>query len=140
MNRLGRDRVKGIFADGGEQLVRRETGEEESVKVRYDEGVATHIDPEPCIVVREGRGEASAGAHTGQPLSRESHSSRVPTLLIEWKATRSSSLSQVVDRPGVVEDPGTHACSLNGNREISRLAEPPRTASVRIGKARSRSR
>jgi hypothetical protein len=29
---------------------------------------------------------------------------------------------------------------LNGNREISRLAEPPQVASVRIGKARSRSR
>jgi hypothetical protein len=46
----------------------------------------------------------------------------------------------VVDRPGVVEDPGTHARSLNGNREISRLAEPPQAASVRIGKARGRSR
>jgi hypothetical protein len=29
---------------------------------------------------------------------------------------------------------------LNGNREVSRLAEPPQAASVRIGKARSRSR
>jgi hypothetical protein len=29
---------------------------------------------------------------------------------------------------------------LNGNPEISRLAEPPQAASVRIGKARSRSR
>jgi hypothetical protein len=95
------------------------------VQVRYDEGVATRVGPEPCIVVREGRGEASAGEHAGQPLSRESHSSQVPTLLFEWKAIRSASLSQVVDRPGVVEDPGMHGRSLNGNREISRLAEPP---------------
>jgi hypothetical protein len=110
------------------------------VQVRYDEGVATHVDPEPCIVAREGRGEASAGERAGQPLSRESHSSRVPTLLFEWKATRSTAPSRAAARPGVVEDPGTHARSLNGNREISRLAEPTQTAPVRIGKARSRSR
>ena len=49
--------------------VRRETGEEQSVKVRYDEGVANHVDPEPCVCVREGVGEASAGARIGQPSS-----------------------------------------------------------------------
>jgi hypothetical protein len=34
--------------------VRRETGNESSVQVRRDEGVATHIGPEPCAAVREG--------------------------------------------------------------------------------------
>jgi hypothetical protein len=42
------------------------------VQVHYDEGVATRIGPEPCVVTREGVGEASAGEHIGQPLSRES--------------------------------------------------------------------
>jgi hypothetical protein len=41
------------------------------VEVRYDEGLATHIGPEPCAVVREVIGEASAGECIGQPLSRE---------------------------------------------------------------------
>jgi hypothetical protein len=41
------------------------------VQVHYDEGVATHIDPEPCVFTREGEGEASAGERIGQPLSRE---------------------------------------------------------------------
>ena len=41
------------------------------MQVHYDEGVAVHIGPEPCVVVREGRGEASAGERIGQPLSRE---------------------------------------------------------------------
>jgi hypothetical protein len=40
------------------------------VQVRYDEGVANHIGPEPCAVAREGVGEASVGEHTGQPNSR----------------------------------------------------------------------
>jgi hypothetical protein len=46
------------------------------VQVHYGEGVATHTGPEPCVVTREGGGEASAGERTGQPLSRER--ARVP--------------------------------------------------------------
>ena len=42
------------------------------MQVRYDEGVAIHIGPEPCGVAREGVGEASAGERAGQPSSRES--------------------------------------------------------------------
>ena len=41
------------------------------MQVRHDEGVAIRIDPEPCAIFREGGGEASAGACTGQPLSCE---------------------------------------------------------------------
>ena len=41
------------------------------MKVHHDEGVATHIDPEPCAGIREDDGEASVGERTGQPLSRE---------------------------------------------------------------------
>ena len=41
------------------------------MKVHYDEGVANHIGPEPCVGVREDVGEASAGERIGQPLSRE---------------------------------------------------------------------
>jgi len=41
------------------------------VKVRCDEGVATHIDPESCEAAREGVREALTGARAGQPLSGE---------------------------------------------------------------------
>ncbi len=41
------------------------------MKVRYDEGLAIHIGPEPCGVDREVSGEASAGERIGQPSSRE---------------------------------------------------------------------
>jgi hypothetical protein len=41
------------------------------VQVHYGEGIANHIGPEPCAVVREDLGEASAGDCIGQPLSRE---------------------------------------------------------------------
>ena len=42
------------------------------MRVRCDEGVAIHIGPEPCAVVREDAGEASVGERIGQPLSHES--------------------------------------------------------------------
>jgi hypothetical protein len=42
------------------------------VQVRCDEGVASHIGPEPCAGIREDVGEASVGEHIGQPLSHES--------------------------------------------------------------------
>ena len=42
------------------------------MQVHYDEGVANHIGPEPCVGVRERVGEASAGENVGQALSRES--------------------------------------------------------------------
>jgi hypothetical protein len=42
------------------------------VRVRYDEGLAIRIGPEPCVGIREGAGEASAGERIGQPWSRES--------------------------------------------------------------------
>ena len=41
------------------------------MKVRYDEGVAIRIGPEPCVGGREADGEASAGEGAGQPSSRE---------------------------------------------------------------------
>ena len=122
----------------GPLVVRRETGKEQEVQVLYDEDIASHIAPEPCVLSREGQGEASAGAHAGWPLSRESAKPRVPTVLPCRKATRSAATSRVAARPGAVRDPSMYAHSLNGNREISRLAS--RVSLVRTGKARSRSR
>jgi hypothetical protein len=109
------------------------------VEVRCNEGVAIRIGPEPCAGVREGAGEASAGERIGQPLSRESHSSRTPTLLIKRKATRRGASARAPSWSGVVGDPGMCGRSLCGNREVSRLTGDT-VSPVRIGKARSRSR
>ena len=109
------------------------------MQVRYDEGVAIRIGPEPCVDAREGGGEASAGERIGQPLSRESHLSRTPTSLTGRKATRRGASSRAPRGSGVVGDPGMCGRSLHGNREISRLTGDT-VSLVRIGKARSRSR
>ena len=91
------------------------------MEVRHDEGVAIHIGPEPCVAVRKGGGEASAGERIGQPLSLERFISRVPTLLRRRKATRTGASARAPGRPGVVEEPGMCGSSLYGNREIPRL-------------------
>lgn len=110
------------------------------MRVHRDEGVASHIDPESCAGSREGVSEALTGVRTGQPLSRERTHFRVPTRLKTRKATRRGALSQAPRRPGVVEDPGMYARSLDGNREISSSTACDSTGAVRVGKARSRSR
>jgi hypothetical protein len=92
------------------------------VKVHYDEDLASHIAPEPCVVFREGQGEASAGVRAGWPLSRESIQSRVPTEFAYRKATWIATPSRVAAQPGVVREPSMHGRSLSGNREISLLA------------------
>ena len=41
------------------------------MQVHCNEGLASHIGPEPCAGIREDTGEASVGDRIGQPLSRE---------------------------------------------------------------------
>ena len=91
------------------------------MQVLCDEDLASHIGPEPCVVPREGQGEASAGEHAGWPLSRVRPLSRMPTALPCRKATRVAAPTRAVERSGAVRDPSMYGRSLDGNREISRL-------------------
>ena len=47
------------------------------MRVHREEGIASHLGPEPCGGTREGDGEASVGEGIGQPLVRQ-ESWRVP--------------------------------------------------------------
>jgi hypothetical protein len=111
------------------------------VKVPHDEGLATHIGPKPCAGNREDVGEASVGERAGQPLSRESPNSRVPTALTFRKATRMSALRERSADPAWSE---TLACTDAPCSGTGRSLDWPPTPSyggmVRSGKARSRSR
>jgi hypothetical protein len=111
------------------------------VQVHYDEGVANHIGPEPCVVVRKGRGEASAGERIGQPLSRESYfipsadavdSAEGNTDVGAFASPKSGSAwSQTL---ACAEAP----CAGTGRSCVRPMGIKPRK--VRIGKVRSRSR
>ena len=120
---------------------RRETGKEQVVQVHHDEGVATHIDPEPCEGRREAVVEASAGARAGQPLSHD-------RILIP-DADTLQYVEGNIPQPVIARAAGIrrgrrpwHARTLfarePGDLRLDRRCAYQPTA--RIGKARSRSR
>lgn len=110
------------------------------MQVHCDEGVAIHIGPEPCVVAREGKGEASAGERAGQVLSPENYYFRNADALpiVEGNTDRGAIASPWTGRRGqrpwhvrrlLAREPGG---PTPGRRGV--------TMTVRIGKARSRSR
>ena len=109
------------------------------MKVHYDEDLASHIAPEPCVVFREEQGEASAGEHAGWPLSPRKRvipgADRVTNLEGHTSccAIASGGTARRGQRP-------QHARTLlvrePGDLTLGRWCKLP----VRVGKARSRSR
>jgi len=91
------------------------------VQVHYDEGIANHIGPEPCVVGREAGGEASAGAPIGQPSSRQSIN-RAADAVVTAEGETGCASTRAHARSCVVEDPAMYVRSSTGNRETSTLA------------------
>jgi hypothetical protein len=109
------------------------------VRVRRDEGVASHIDPEPCAVIREDGGEASAGERIGQPLSRESDFSQGADAvsLAEGKMGGRASASVQPTLRGLRP---WHVRTLLAREPGDLQLDHSHGGVIRIGKARSRSR
>jgi hypothetical protein len=90
------------------------------MKEPYVEGVAAHDDPESCVVIREGAGEALTGALASWVLSR------VKLKLQGADAVETSGKQHGVHRHGEVhagparsETPCVSGNHLHGNREVS---------------------
>ena len=110
------------------------------MQVRYDEGVANHIGPEPCAVARKGGGEASVGEHTGQPLS-------LAKILIPGADAVANAEGNTYGRVNAsVQTTRRGRRTWHVWKLVAREPGDPtsdqaqQTALVRIGKARSRSR
>jgi hypothetical protein len=110
------------------------------VQVHYDEGVATHIGPKPCVGAREVAGEASVGECIGQPSSREIrvNPGADTVLLVEGHMVERALASARPTRRGrrpwhvqtlLAREPGDLASGQGGLPSLART-----------GKARSRSR
>lgn len=109
------------------------------MQVRHDEGIANHIDPEPCVVAREGGGEASVGERIGQPLSLEKIIPGADVVAktegeMDGRVIASARTARRGRRPWhvrklFVREPGDPASDRSQIGEL-----------VRIGKVRSRSR
>jgi hypothetical protein len=109
------------------------------VQVHCDEGIASHIGPEPCAGRREAVGEASVGERAGQPLSRDScvipgaDAVQNAEGNMKGRASASAPTTRRGQRPWhartlLVREPG----DLSSGQSQHGL--------VRVGKARSRSR
>ena len=111
------------------------------MQVPDNKEVVNRVVPESCAAHREVRREALTGVRIGQPLSRDSHLSRVPTLLRKRKAIRGGALYASAPttrrgrRPWHVR---TLLAREPGDLQPDRRRQYRPTA--RIEKARSRSR
>jgi len=70
-------------AVGGSASAPVTTGRKKRMKEPHIEEVANHDDPESCVGVREGTGEALTGARAGWVLSREITQFGAPTALAD---------------------------------------------------------
>ena len=101
----------------------------------HGEGVASHTDPESCVVAREGAVEALTGARAGRVLSRENQRLRAADALgSRGRQHRSRRYRETRSEPARSETPRTHGNTSHGSREIRR---PPAAegAAGRIGKS-----
>src|SRR6266496_387036 len=73
---------------------------EEEMKELYIEGVATHGDPEPCVGVRKGVGEASVGARAGRAMEPRNHGIRGADVVAEHPAVLAALLAEVAGLAG----------------------------------------
>jgi hypothetical protein len=109
------------------------------VKVRRNEGVATHIDPKPCAGIRKDIGEASAGECTGQPLSRESDLTQGADAVSTAEGNMVGHAS-ASDRSALRGLRPWHVRKLFAREPGDLQLDHSHSGVVRIGKVRSRSR
>ena len=88
------------------------------MKESYDEGLATHIDPELCIAVRKGCCKALTGAHMGWVLSLVKIVNQCADA-VSWcgMQNRIHRYSEMYCSTAWSETPGTYGNTLYGNRE-----------------------
>jgi len=106
------------------------------MKKSYESGLATHIDPESCGVIRKGDVEALTGERAGRVFSR------VRQTLRDADAVRRCGRPHLVHRyregcqsPARSETPSTYGSTSRGNREIP--GSPRKAVALgRIGKSK----
>jgi hypothetical protein len=87
----------------------------------YIEGVATHDDPEPCVGVREGVGEASVGARAGRAIEPRNHRVRGADVVYEnGRQHCRQRYRELLAGPARSENHGMYGTSMRENREVPR--------------------
>lgn len=92
---------------------------EKEMKELYGEGLATHADPESCVGLRKGAGEALTGAHAGGAIELREH--QVPGADVVTACGRQHGPVQEREcgsDPAQSKNPGMRGISMRENREI----------------------
>jgi hypothetical protein len=92
---------------------------EEEMRELYIEGVAIHDDPESCVVVREGVGEALTGARAGRAIEPRNHLVRGADVVSRGgRQHRQQRYRELLVDPARSENLSMHGTSMRENREI----------------------
>ena len=106
------------------------------MKVLYVEDLASRDDPESCVVIREGGGEALAGESAGRALSRVKLNIRGADAV--EKSGRQHGMARQGEHhadPAWSKTSCTHGNHLRGNREIPWMAVVAPAARPASGRA-----
>jgi hypothetical protein len=104
----------------------------------YVEGVASHDDPESCVVVREGGSEALAGARAGgaieprNPLLRDADAVKP-----SGRPCRQSRYREWLADPARSKNPSMYGNSMRENREVPSSPVRSINQAGRSGKAKA---
>jgi hypothetical protein len=94
---------------------------EEGMEESYTEGIASHGDPESCVGVREGEGEALTGARAGRAIEPRNPLLRgADAVDRSGRPHRQQRHRKLLADPARSKNPGMHGTSMRENREISR--------------------
>ena len=103
----------------------------------YTEGVATHGDPESCVAVRKGGGEALTGARAGWAIEPRNHRVRdADAVYGSGRQHRQQRYREPLGGPARSENHGMHGTSMRENREIP--GSPARVITGRAAQGRPR--
>src|SRR4051812_17873343 len=110
---------------------------EEGMEEPYTEGVATYGDPESCVAVREGGGEALTGARAGRAIEPRNHRVRGADAVYEsGRQHCQQRYRESLVGPARSETPCMYGTSMRENREIPGL--PADVISRRAARGRPR--
>ena len=95
---------------------------EEGMQESYIEGLANHDDPESCVGVREGVGEALTGARAGRAIEPRNQRIRGADVVYgNGRQHHQQRYRELLVGPARSENHGMYGTSMRENREIPHL-------------------
>jgi hypothetical protein len=103
----------------------------------YVEGLAIHDDPESCVGVRKGAGEALTGARAGWAIEPRNHGDRgADAVIMAGRQHRRQRFRKLPTDPARSENLCMYGISMRENRQVPRSPVPLITGRAAQGRPR----